>query len=464
MKRCASCSKDLPDAALHCVFCGAKQPQQPAPMGLAKTAFGYSPNEAGGVQSPAAYAQTLATPGAAMQPGYPQQPQAPYPQPGYPQPQAPYPQPGYPQPQAQHPQPGYPQPGYPQPGYPQPGYPQPGYPPTAPAMAPTMMVAPPQAQPMPPQRSGPSQPPPRSGPSQPPPLGMAGMGIHAQNQITPQPLPASPSPFPPTAASRAGRPIEPWRDSLRVVLFVWGVVTLVAFVLPVATHPSLVFGWDAILHGDTKTKLATMLVPGLGALALVFGALPMPVVARGLLAALLGLAGMAQPFIHHGMPPWQELAQGLGLVVLVTGLLVRNEYCDSIAPRLLVTLGAVFAIVPFVLPDHGQIPLVNEFKGVLSASGSDKVADLLPLALIVIIVISLLAWMPGPATAGGKVFAWLVIVWSTLILTIVPVLLSGHVGDALSGSPRIALAWAPPAAFLAFAGYGLATVFGKQLE
>jgi len=46
VKKCASCTKDLPDAALHCVFCGAKQPPAPAVQaGLAKTAFGYSANE-----------------------------------------------------------------------------------------------------------------------------------------------------------------------------------------------------------------------------------------------------------------------------------------------------------------------------------------------------------------------------------------------------------------------------------
>ena len=47
MKKCASCTKDLPDAALHCVFCGAKQPPAPAvqQQGLAKTAFGYSAND-----------------------------------------------------------------------------------------------------------------------------------------------------------------------------------------------------------------------------------------------------------------------------------------------------------------------------------------------------------------------------------------------------------------------------------
>ena len=43
VKKCASCTKDLPEAALHCVFCGAKQPPAPAVQpGLAKTAFGYS--------------------------------------------------------------------------------------------------------------------------------------------------------------------------------------------------------------------------------------------------------------------------------------------------------------------------------------------------------------------------------------------------------------------------------------
>ena len=33
VKKCASCTKDLPDAALHCVFCGAKQAPAPACAG-----------------------------------------------------------------------------------------------------------------------------------------------------------------------------------------------------------------------------------------------------------------------------------------------------------------------------------------------------------------------------------------------------------------------------------------------
>ena len=46
VKKCSNCSKDLPEAALHCVFCGAKQAAAPAVQpGVAKTAFGYSANE-----------------------------------------------------------------------------------------------------------------------------------------------------------------------------------------------------------------------------------------------------------------------------------------------------------------------------------------------------------------------------------------------------------------------------------
>ena len=45
VKKCASCSKDLPDSAQHCVFCGAKQ-QAPAPgPGQAKTVMGYQASD-----------------------------------------------------------------------------------------------------------------------------------------------------------------------------------------------------------------------------------------------------------------------------------------------------------------------------------------------------------------------------------------------------------------------------------
>ena len=47
MKKCVSCVKDLPDAALHCVFCGAKQPAG-GPAAAAPTGGPAAPAPGGG--------------------------------------------------------------------------------------------------------------------------------------------------------------------------------------------------------------------------------------------------------------------------------------------------------------------------------------------------------------------------------------------------------------------------------
>ncbi|HSN29403.1 MAG TPA: hypothetical protein VLT45_24100, partial [Kofleriaceae bacterium] len=93
MKKCASCAKDLPEAALHCVFCGAKQPPAPAVQpGVAKTAFGYSADQ---VLNEINRQRT-----ASSQPPINQQQmqQLPMQQPPMPAPQPPMPQPPMPQP------------------------------------------------------------------------------------------------------------------------------------------------------------------------------------------------------------------------------------------------------------------------------------------------------------------------------------------------------------------------------
>ena len=66
---------------------------------------------------------------------------------------------------------------------------------------------------------------------------------------------------------------------------------------------------------------------------------------------------------------------------------------------------------------------------------------------------------------GAKVFAWLIILWPTLISQLALLLAQGHLGDVIKESPfRATMEWAPAAAYMALVGYGLATVFGKQLE
>lgn len=448
MKKCASCSKDLPEAALHCVFCGAKQAPAPAvpASAVAKTAFGYSAHEV------------------MQQLGKPQPQPAPY------QPPAP----ARPQPGSQPPPVGLP--------------PQGGLAPQATANAATLYVAPsgPPAS-APPYSGSPASghgatpayaaPAPAYAPPAPvapapaavpapytPPAPAAGMGIHAPQQTTPAPLPAVPQPYlgAQTGVARAGRPIEPWRDSLERMMFVWGVIALAAFATPLTTDP-MAFRWDAILHGEGNAKIPGLVWAGVGLLAIVFAAIPMATLPRGALAAVLGLSGIFVPMAIAGhFGEWQQLLQLVGALALVPGLLVRHEYVESLLSRILVTIGVICTLAPYLVPDGGQIPLVLLVKALIDA-GSHMEVVIIALAQIVLVVLCLLAWMPGPATAGAKVFAWAVLLFPVAGFVLAR-LGEGDVGDMLAKAPGQLVTWAPGVAYSVLAGYGLATVIGKQLE
>ena len=430
MKKCASCAKDLPEAALHCVFCGAKQPPAPAVQpGVAKTAFGYSADQVLNEINRQRTASSQPPINQQQMQQMPLQPQQPpvnaaasaktmfAPQPP--------PQQSYQQPY-QPPQPAYGSGGMP-----------PQQVPSANAYAATQAVPP----------------------------SSAGMGIHSPQQITPQPLPTAPPPYLASqTAARAGRPIEPWKDALKIQMFIWGALTLIAFVTPVATSP-MAFNWDAIIHAEGSAKIGPLLIAAIGVLAIALAVIPMSPAPRGVLAAVLGLAGIFVPIALHGMPPWQALLNIAGMLALVSGLLVRNEYVESLFGRVLVTIGVVCVLLPLVLPEHGEVPLVAMFKELMNAEGKGKIGPALDLGLIVIAIMSLLVWMPGPATGGAKVFAWLLILWPTLLTQVVMLLVMGHLGDVIKDSPfRATMIWAPAAAYFVLVSYGLATVFGKQLE
>ncbi|HEX7837041.1 MAG TPA: hypothetical protein VF469_06230 [Kofleriaceae bacterium] len=499
MKKCASCTKDLPDAALHCVFCGAKQPPAPAvQQGLGKTAFGYSANDileqvkqgrpprpAPAQQPPLATAPTMAQlptsmpqpqprPAPPSAPPMAQPPMAPPPRsppPMAPPPMAPPyaagPQGGFvPQStasaktmfvQAAPPQgptmPSPPAPGYPQPGYPQPGYPQPGYPQPSPAAAaPTLVPPAPQAMTMP----------------APAPV--------RQPQAPIMPIPAAqPPPYLASqTASRAIRPVDPWQDSLRAMMFLWGLALLAAFATPLATSPQLVFHWTAILDGQGTARLPPLTIGAVGVLGVLLAVIPMPTAPRGLISAVLALGGIAVPIALVGLPPWQVLAPLIGVILLVPGLLIRSEYRDALLPRLLVTFGAIGVLLPLLLPQSGAIPLVSVFKALIDLPGSQKVAPALALGMLTIVVMSLLAWLPSPATGAAKLWAWLVILWALIVhvaTEVVNIALASNLGDAVSHAPNATLAsWvvgaggAPGSAYVVLVGYGLAALLGKQLE
>lgn len=309
-------------------------------------------------------------------------------------------------------------------------------------------------------------------PVQAPPMQQAPM-----QPATPPAMPIPRSQPPPylasSTASRVGRPIEPWRDSLRQLMFLWGVALLAVFATPLATSP-MMFSWDLIIDGEGTAKLPPLLLGAIGLLSAVVAAIPMQPAARGAIAAVLGLAGIIVPVALVGLPPWQQLLPAGAVLLLVPSLLVRAEYRDALLPRLLITIGVLASLVLYLLPTGDTIPLVGLFKLLVDAPGAQKVVPVLALAEFAIVLMALLAWLPSPTTGGAKLWAWLLILWA-LVSHVALLAVAGGALDKIQGAPNAALvAWiagtsspaglAIGAAYLVLIGYGVASVVGKQLE
>lgn len=256
-------------------------------------------------------------------------------------------------------------------------------------------------------------------------------------------------------------------------MFIWGALLLAAFATPLSLEP-LAFNWDAIMDAPGTTKLVPLLMASVGLLSIILAAMPLAAAARGMIAMLLGLAGIFVPVLVTGMPPWQILVSLAGIVILVPSLLARHEYRDAALPRILVTVGALASLVPYLVPSNGSIPLVELFKEAIDAPGALKILMILVLVHITLIVLSLLAWLPSPASGAAKPIAWVLILWG-LVMHAAALFLVGD-PEIIGTSPYIGLVkWVaggnPVAggislgvAYLAIAGYGTASVIGKQLE
>jgi hypothetical protein len=186
-----------------------------------------------------------------------------------------------------------------------------------------------------------------------------------------------------------------------------------------------------------------------------------------LTCALLGLAPVLYLAVGGGFV-WQALLTWLGVVMLISGLLLRSQYTRSIFSRILVTLGvSVFLLpllAPFVLDDVGM-SLADRFRLIGSATtGRETIAAVAELVPFTLALMSLIAWLPGPGKAMSGVLAW-VFIASSLILGV----LSLAAGIDPAAGLKTGLAtyiYLPLAqtAWVAMAAYGMATVFGKSLE
>jgi hypothetical protein len=355
---------------------------------------------------------------------------------------------------------------------------QPYQPPPMQSQPPPYQQPPMQPQPYgqpPPPMGGYGQPPP---PMQPQPYGQPqqpygqppmGGGMAGYNPV-PVGQPMNPPYLASRTAARVGAPVEPYKDGIKIVLIAFGIALLIAGAMPFTIEPKLLFRWDAIsATPGALAKFQLIYISAAAILALVFGLVPLATVPRGALAAVLGLTPiiLALVVVLKDAPTfrWQVPVGFLGAVTLLPGLLLRQEYRSQLLPRLLVTVGAACFLVPWLVPEHGGDPQLMQWIDLLGkAEGKAKVPVILHLVEFGLVVASLLAWLPPPSSAGAKIIAWLLILF-VVIQAYTGMLLAGHLGDAIKHRPNdLLMAPWTMAAFAAFIGYGLATLFGKSLE
>ncbi len=460
MKKCASCSKDLPDAALHCVFCGAKQASAPIPSAAganAKTVMGAfsaqdviaqlkqqgatpgMPGMSGGTQpAPVAYAPPVAR--SAVQ--TPTPPPSPSPlasgalapashahaatmmaqAPVIPT-QIPYGTPGASVQQATVIQPA----------------------PVIPAYHPTPAAYP----------------------------GSSG-AAHASPAVEAVPYGDSTGHSGPTGqpaylamrnAGREGRPRDPYRDSLRVLVLIFGVLVVARLAVPQSTTP-MTMGFTQLFDGTGLALVTSLAIAAMGVLGILLSFVPMPSAARGAVVGLLGTLVMVVPQVQQVMAhsfQWQSVLAVVAMVLLLPGLVLRSKYTDATLPRLLVTLGVLAYLATVLVPDGHGIPLVNDMQAVIR--GAFPTAVLFRLITTVLVILSLLAWLPTPGTGGAGLWFWLLVLLVLAMHVLELVFGNGNIGAMISTMPAVALfQWAIPATAMVFVGYGWAAALGKSLE
>ena len=258
------------------------------------------------------------------------------------------------------------------------------------------------------------------------------------------------------------RPLEPFRQGLMLVMIAFGILLLGAFATPLATKPELSFWWNVLLDGEGLKKVEPIRLVGVGGLALLLGVLPLSAAIRGLFATLLGAALIALPIaVTRALPDWRVLAPLAGMIILVTGLLLRFEYRESVWPRILATIGALAVLAAYVVPEGDLIPLV----GLVESLGDNGMERVIPqLVLILLVVVCFGVWRRSPSGAGAKFLAWCLILYS-IVPHALAVAASEGFPDGISATPfPMLMEWVSGCAALGLLGYGLASMLGKTLE
>src|SRR5262249_54857360 len=209
-------------------------------------------------------------------------------------------------------------------------------------------------------------PPPGMGPPQggfgpPPGMGQPQPVIQSPQYLQPQGQAQMP-PRPQYLASETAS--EPWGATLRLCSIVFGVVLLAAVAIPWSFSP-LVFSFQALGDLPGAQKVWPILWAAGGVALLIFG-LGGGTKTRGLIATIIGAAGLVLPIIIGGFSAgggagvggpglpfgggWVAYVMLAGFLLAPAGLLLRSSYGEASIGRLIATVGSAALVVPFVVP------------------------------------------------------------------------------------------------------------------
>jgi hypothetical protein len=265
---------------------------------------------------------------------------------------------------------------------------------------------------------------------------------------------------PPIAQPMQFKVKDPFAQPLRAVMFIFGVLCLAMFVTPVTGKP-LSFAFDNISGAEVSALVVTLLPAIIGLVAILLSIIPMPTQIRGGIAAASMLALMIYPITLHGSPDWRQI-QLLGAFLFVGGLLYRDVYREAILGRVVTTIGVLALMVPLLVPNGGEIPLILQFKMLADAPAADKAVVAVTLVPIILAFAGLLVWMPAPSPAGAKIIAWTFIFWAA-VMALTALIAFGHIADVVKATPRAALlGWVPAVSLLGIGGYGIAAAMSSR--
>jgi hypothetical protein len=208
-------------------------------------------------------------------------------------------------------------------------------------------------------------------------------------------------------------PLEPGRGLLRALMIVGGLLLVGLFCAPWgAVGDKLIFSWDTLKHLGSLQFVGQIYLVAAGTVLVIAGLLPLPYLLRALIATTIGLVPLVVTALQ--VEEWRAITTLGGIVLLSAALYHRARYRDSILARALVGAGVVALLCTLFIPSAKGVPLVLAFEGLAGASGREIVVRLYPLLLLVLCLLSLLAYLGKASTALGGV-------WATAILFYLPV-------------------------------------------